>query len=146
MAMPGLPCSHPTQRQVIVVAVIRALVLWFFDAGSGTPVQLVGMKQYTVSDVGVMLTLQEAEESGYVVTSTLDLHLVTEGDTIKGAFENSRDALAALVASRRTLSKKLGQPTVYCNMSDRSVELGIQTDTLVEVVRGLAAGDQVVYR
>ena len=29
---------------------------------------------------------------------------------------------------------------------DRSVELGIQTDTLVEVVRGLAAGDQVVYR
>jgi hypothetical protein len=29
---------------------------------------------------------------------------------------------------------------------DRSVELGIQTDTLVEVVRGLSAGDQVVSR
>jgi macrolide-specific efflux system membrane fusion protein len=29
---------------------------------------------------------------------------------------------------------------------DRSVELGIQTDTLVEVVRGLTAGDQVVAR
>ena len=29
---------------------------------------------------------------------------------------------------------------------DRSVELGLQTDTLVEVMSGLASGDQVVYQ
>ncbi len=29
---------------------------------------------------------------------------------------------------------------------DRSVELGIQTDTMVEVMHGLAPGDQVVYQ
>ena len=46
---------------------------------------LVSMKQYTVSYGKVVLTLQEAEE----------------------AFENVRDASAALAASRRKLIKKL---------------------------------------
>jgi antitoxin HicB len=68
---------------------------------------LVGMKQYTVSDGRIVLTLQEAEEGGYVVTSPLDPQLITEAETVKEAFENARDALAALAASRRTLIKKL---------------------------------------
>jgi antitoxin HicB len=65
------------------------------------------MKQYTVSDGKVVLTLQEAAEGGYVVTSPLDPQLITEADTVEEAFENARDALSALAASRRKLIKKL---------------------------------------
>jgi antitoxin HicB len=65
------------------------------------------MKQYTVSDAKLVLTLQEADEGGYVVTSPLDPQLITEAETVREAFENARDALAALVTSRRKLIKKL---------------------------------------
>jgi len=65
------------------------------------------MKRYTVSDGKIVLTLQEAEEGGYIVTSPLDPQLITEAETVKEAFENAKDALAALSASRRKLIKKL---------------------------------------
>ncbi len=65
------------------------------------------MRHYTVSDGRVVLTLEEAEEGGYVVTSPLDPQLITEAETIREAFENARDAMAALAASRRKLIKKL---------------------------------------
>ena len=68
---------------------------------------IVLRKQYTVSDGKVVLTLQEAKEGGYIVTSPLDPQLITEAETVKEAFENARDALAALAASRRKLIKKL---------------------------------------
>jgi len=68
---------------------------------------LIAMKQYTVSDGKIVLTLQEAEEGGYIVTSPLDPQLITEAETVKEAFENAKDALAALSASRRKLIKKL---------------------------------------
>ena len=45
------------------------------------------MKKYTVSDGKTVLTLQEAEEGGYIVTSPLDPQLITEADTVKEAFE-----------------------------------------------------------
>ena len=67
---------------------------------------MILMKQYTVSDGKMVLTLQEAEGGGYVVTS-LDPQLITEAETVKEAFENARDALASLAASRRKLIKKL---------------------------------------
>jgi hypothetical protein len=56
------------------------------------------MRQYTVSNGKMVLTLQEAKEGGYFVTSPLD--------TVTEAFENARDALAALATSRRKLIKK----------------------------------------
>ena len=65
------------------------------------------MKTYTVSDRKLVLALQEAEEGGYVVTSPLDPQLVTEAETVAEAFENARDALAALAASRRKLFRRL---------------------------------------
>ena len=65
------------------------------------------MKQYTVSDGKVVLTLREAEEGGFVVTSPLDPQLITEAESVKEALENARDALAALATSRRKLIKKL---------------------------------------
>lgn len=62
---------------------------------------------YTVSDGKLMLRLQPAEEGGYVVTSALDPELVTEADTVEEAFDNARDALAALNRSRARLLRKL---------------------------------------
>jgi len=65
------------------------------------------MKQYTVSDGKIVLTLQEAEEGGFIVTSPFDPQLITEAETVREAFENARDALNVLTASRRKLLKKL---------------------------------------
>jgi predicted RNase H-like HicB family nuclease len=71
------------------------------------PPILEAMKQYTVSDGKIVLTLQEAEEGGFIVTSPFDPQLITEAETVREAFENARDALNALIASRRKLLKKL---------------------------------------
>jgi antitoxin HicB len=65
------------------------------------------MRQYTVSDGKLVLTLQEAEEGGFIVTSPFDPQLITEADTVREAFENARDALTSLAASRRKLLKKM---------------------------------------
>ena len=64
-------------------------------------------KRYTVSDGKLVLTLQEAEEGGYVVTSPLAPELITEAESVEEAFANARDALKALAASRAKLLKKL---------------------------------------
>ena len=71
------------------------------------------MRQYTISDGKLVLNLQEAEEGGYIVTSPFDPELITEAETVKDAFENARDALAALSASRRKLMKKLQRVAVF---------------------------------
>ena len=57
-------------------------------------------KKYTVSDGKLVLTLREAEEGGYVVTSPLDPELVTQAQTVGEAFTMARDALKALRESR----------------------------------------------
>ena len=59
-------------------------------------------KRYTVSDGKLVLTLEEADEGGYVVTSPLDPELITESETVSEAFANARDALKALTRSRAT--------------------------------------------
>jgi antitoxin HicB len=64
------------------------------------------MKRYTVSDGKLVLNLQEADEDGFVVTSPFDPELITEAETVKEAFENARDALSTLAASRRMRMKK----------------------------------------
>ena len=66
-------------------------------------------KQYTVSDGKLVLTLEPAEEGGYVVTSPVDSELVTEAETVPDAFEMARDALAALRSSRAKLLKAAKQ-------------------------------------
>jgi predicted RNase H-like HicB family nuclease len=58
------------------------------------------LRRYTVSDGSLVLSLEEAEEGGYVVTSPLDPALVTEADTIAEAFESARDALNELARAR----------------------------------------------
>ena len=61
---------------------------------------MTATQSYTVSDGQLVLSLEPAEEGGYVVTSPLDPELVTEAETLAEAFENARDALDALTASR----------------------------------------------
>lgn len=61
--------------------------------------------KYTVRDGKLVLVLQEAEEGGYTVTSPMDPELITEAETVPEAFENARDALKSLRASRAELLK-----------------------------------------
>ena len=63
-------------------------------------------KKYSVSDGKIALTLEEAEEGGFIVTSPLDPELVTQGETIAECFENAKDALKALRQSRAKLFRQ----------------------------------------
>ena len=58
-------------------------------------------KHYTVSDGELVLTLEEAKEGGFIVTSPMDPELITEADDVREAFDMARDAMEALMASRR---------------------------------------------
>jgi antitoxin HicB len=62
---------------------------------------------YTVSDGEVVLTLQPAEEGGYIFTSPFDPELITEAESVEEAFANARDAAEALQQSRAKLATQL---------------------------------------
>ena len=68
---------------------------------------VIANKAYTVSDGEMVLTLEPAEEGGYVVTSPLDPELITEAESLDEAFVNARDAADALNESRKKLAKQL---------------------------------------
>jgi antitoxin HicB len=59
-------------------------------------------KKYTVSDGKLVLTLEEAEEGGYIVSSPLDPGLWTQAESVGEAFENARDAMRELAAARQS--------------------------------------------
>ena len=63
--------------------------------------------RYTVSNGKIVLRLEPAEEGGYIVTSPLDPELITEADTIEGAFANARDAIRALKQAHVKLRRRL---------------------------------------
>jgi predicted RNase H-like HicB family nuclease len=65
------------------------------------------VKQFTVSDGKMVLTLEPADEGGYLVTSPFDPELVTEAETIEEAFEMARDAAEGL---RKVRAKLFGRP------------------------------------
>ena len=64
-------------------------------------------RRYTISDGRLVLTLEPADEGGYVVTSPLDPELITEAESVEEAFENARDAALALKQSRAKLARQL---------------------------------------
>ena len=64
-------------------------------------------KRYTVSDGKLVLSLQVAEEGGYLVTSPFDPELITEADTLEEAFRNATDAARALRQARAKLRRQL---------------------------------------
>lgn len=72
-------------------------------------------KRYTVSDGKWVLTLEEAPEGGFVVTSPLDPALITEAETIREAFVMARDALRTLAHGRGALRSFRG------SLSDRGI-------------------------
>jgi antitoxin HicB len=53
------------------------------------------------------LTLETAEEGGYVVTSPLDPELITQAETLEEAFANARDASQALNEARLKLMRRM---------------------------------------
>lgn len=63
-------------------------------------------KRYTVSDGRMVLTLEEAAEGGFVVTSPMEPALVTEAETVAEAFEMARDAMKTLTEGRAKLIKR----------------------------------------
>jgi antitoxin HicB len=67
----------------------------------------MGVQRYTISDGQMVLTLEPAEEGGFIVTSPLDPELITQAETIAEAFENARDAAQALNESRQKLVAQL---------------------------------------
>lgn len=68
---------------------------------------MTATKAYTVSDGDMVLTLEPADEGGYVVTCPLDPELITEADSLDEAFQNARDAADALHESRKKLTAQL---------------------------------------
>jgi len=70
---------------------------------------MIPAKAYTVSDGQMVLTLQPAEEGGYVVTSPMDPELITEAETLDEAFQNARDAAEALRQARQKLISQLSE-------------------------------------
>lgn len=65
------------------------------------------LPSYTVSDGQLVLTLTEAEEGGYVVTSPMDPELITEAETIAEAFELAYEVKRELAESREKLFAQL---------------------------------------
>jgi hypothetical protein len=65
------------------------------------------MKKFTATDGKLVLTLQPANEGGYVVTSPFDPQLITEAETLEEAFENAREAALGLRQSRTKLVRQL---------------------------------------
>jgi predicted RNase H-like HicB family nuclease len=49
--------------------------------------------KYIVTDGELTLLLEAAEEGGYLVTSPFDPDILTEADTLEGAFEMARDVV-----------------------------------------------------
>jgi predicted RNase H-like HicB family nuclease len=57
-------------------------------------------RRYTISNGKLVLTLEEADEGGFIVSSPLYPGLWTQSESIREAFENAQDALKALLAAR----------------------------------------------
>ena len=64
------------------------------------------VQRFTVSDGQMVLTLEPADEGGYLVSSPFDPELVTEAETIEEAFEMARDAAEGL---RKVRAKLFGR-------------------------------------
>ena len=62
-------------------------------------------------DYKVPLVVTPQPEGGYTVTSPLLPELITEGDSIRDATENVKDALAAVIELYEELGRSLPQTT-----------------------------------
>ena len=74
-------------------------------------------RKYTVTNGKMVITLEEADEGGYIVTSPLDPELITEAETIAEAFENAKDAARALRQSRAKWLRRLAGEAARARVS-----------------------------
>jgi antitoxin HicB len=70
-----------------------------FDAACSLRDNRAMAKRYTISNGKLVLTLEEADEGGFVVSSPLYPGLWTQAESVSEAFENARDALKSLLAA-----------------------------------------------
>lgn len=63
-------------------------------------------KQFTVTDGKLVLTLEIAEEGGYIVTSPFNPDVLTQAETLEEAFENARDVIALYAEERKATANK----------------------------------------
>jgi predicted RNase H-like HicB family nuclease len=68
-------------------------------------------RRYTASDGTLVSHLEPADEGGYIVTSSLDPHLITQSETIEEAFANARVAAQTLKQARVKLIRRLSART-----------------------------------
>ena len=64
--------------------------------------------KYIVTDGELTLTLEVAEEGGYVVTSPFDPDVLTQAETVEEAFEMARDVIALFREDRAEGRKAKG--------------------------------------
>lgn len=64
------------------------------------------LKTYTACDGKLVLTLEEAEEGGFIVRSPMDPALLTQADSLGEAFVMARDALKGLRKTRVMLYRR----------------------------------------
>jgi hypothetical protein len=64
-------------------------------------------ERYTVSDGKLVLTVEEAEEGGYIVASPFDPEWIPPAGTRAETFANAHDAAKALKQSRARLRRRL---------------------------------------
>src|SRR4051794_30584708 len=62
--------------------------------------------RYIVTDGQMTLTLDVAEEGGYLVTSPFNPEVLTQADSLEEAFEMVRDAAKTMRESRAELRKR----------------------------------------
>ncbi len=62
---------------------------------------------FTVSNGELVLSLEPAEEGGYIVTSPFEPELITEAESLEEAFSMAKDAIKALRTSRAKLHRRL---------------------------------------
>ena len=69
--------------------------------------------RYTVTDGKLVLTLEAAEEGGYVVTAPFNPDVLTQADSVEEAFEMARDLIdlyAQVLAEERAAGGKRPAP------------------------------------
>jgi len=78
---------------------------------------------YTATNGELVLTLEAAEEGGYVVTSPLDPELITEAETLEEAFLNAADASLALKESTPAFQIKLEPLAVDVSVTEDAIRV-----------------------
>src|SRR5262245_36939837 len=68
-------------------------------------IDMAKVKRYTVDDGKLVLTLEVAEEGGYIVTSPSNPDVLTQAETLEEAFENARDVIALFKEERASAGR-----------------------------------------